>query len=73
MEGGAMTFDGYLRNIKIIFDGRKSYRETLYIVFGGYSIIFVLTNFKLRLIGSLLIATGLFFVCRIKICRNEYG
>jgi hypothetical protein len=50
----------------------KIFAISLIIAFGGYSIIFVLTNFKLRLLGSLFIATGLFFVCRIKICRNEY-
>ena len=50
----------------------KIFAISLIIAFGGYSIIFVLTNFKLRLLGSLLIATGLFFVCRIKVCRSEY-
>ena len=49
----------------------KIFAISLIIAFGGYSIIFVLTNFELRLLGSLLIATGLFIVSRIKVCRND--
>ena len=35
---------------------------------GGYSILFAVTDAHLKMIGGLLIATGLFFVCRLKVC-----
>jgi len=40
------------------------------VVFGGYSILFAVNEFNLRLIGSLLIATALYFVCRLKVCGS---
>jgi len=44
---------------------------SLVILFGGYSIIFLLTDLKLRILCTLLIAIGLFFVCRLDVCRNK--
>jgi uncharacterized membrane protein YbaN (DUF454 family) len=41
------------------------------IVFGGYSILFAVSNLYLKVLGSLILATGFYFVYRIKICRNE--
>jgi len=40
------------------------------VVFGGYSILFAINELNLRLLGSLVIATGLYFVCRIKVCSK---
>jgi uncharacterized membrane protein YbaN (DUF454 family) len=39
------------------------------IVFGGYSVLFAVTELYLRLIGGSLIGLGLYFVGRIKVCR----
>jgi uncharacterized membrane protein YbaN (DUF454 family) len=44
---------------------------SLVILFGGYSIIFLLTDLKLRILTALLIATGLFFVFRLDVCKNK--
>jgi uncharacterized membrane protein YbaN (DUF454 family) len=41
------------------------------VLFGGYSILFLLTDLKLRILAVLLIATGMFFVCRLKVCKNR--
>jgi uncharacterized membrane protein YbaN (DUF454 family) len=38
------------------------------VVFGGYSILFVINDLNLRLLSSLIIATSLYFVYRIKVC-----
>jgi len=44
---------------------------SLVVLFGGYSIIFLLTDIKLRILCVLLIGTGLFFVCRLRVCQNR--
>ena len=49
----------------------KVFAISLVVLFGGYSIIILLTDIKLRIICILLIATGLFFVCRLDVCRNK--
>ncbi len=41
------------------------------VVFGGYSILFAVSNVYLRVLGSLVIAMGLYFVSRLKVCRKE--
>ena len=41
------------------------------LVFGGYSIIFVINNLYLRLFGILLFVWGFYFVCRIKVCEKD--
>ena len=45
------------------------------VVFGGYSILFAVSDVYLRLLGSLIIATGLYSVYRLKVCKNSehYG
>ncbi len=43
---------------------------SLVVLFGGYSIIFLLTDLRLRILTALLIATGLFFVCRLRVCKK---
>jgi len=40
------------------------------VVFGGYSILFLVNELNLRLFGLLVIATGLYFVSRIKLCSK---
>lgn len=40
------------------------------IIFGGSSIIFVVSDVYLRLFGFLIIAIGLYFVWNLKICLN---
>jgi uncharacterized protein len=40
------------------------------IVFGSFSILFLVSNFYLRLIGSIFIVTGFYFVSRLKVCTN---
>ena len=49
----------------------KIFAISLVILFGGYSTVFLLTDIKLRIFCVLLIGTGLFFVCRLKVCRKE--
>jgi uncharacterized membrane protein YbaN (DUF454 family) len=44
---------------------------SLVVLFGGGSILFLLTDLKLRILAALLIATGLFFVCRLAVCQNK--
>jgi len=56
---------------KCISFSTKVMALSLVILFGGYSIIFLLTDLKLRILCTLLIATGLFFVCRLDVCRNK--
>ncbi len=41
------------------------------IAFGGTSILFAVNNVYLRLFGSLIIVTGLYFVARIKVCKSQ--
>jgi len=44
---------------------------SLIVLFGGYSTVFLLTDIKLRILCVLLSGTGLFFVCRLKVCRKD--
>ena len=44
---------------------------SLVVLFGGYSIIFLLADLKLRILAALLIATGLFFVFRLDVSKNK--
>jgi len=41
------------------------------LLFGGYSIIFVVTNPYIRVVGLLLIATGLYVVLSLTVCEND--
>ena len=56
---------------KCISFSTKVFAISLVVLFGGYSIIFLLTDPKLKILGTLLIVTGLFFVCRLDVCRNK--
>lgn len=56
---------------KCISFGTKVLAVCLVISFGGYSIIFLLADLKLRILCAVLIATGLFFVCRLDVCKNK--
>jgi uncharacterized membrane protein YbaN (DUF454 family) len=49
----------------------KIFAISLVVLFGGYSTVFLLTDIKLRILCVLLVGTGLFFVCRLKVCRKE--
>ena len=49
----------------------KIFAISLVVLSGGYSTVFLLTDIKLRILCVLLIGTGLFFVCRLKVCRKE--
>ena len=41
------------------------------LLFGGYSMIFAVTNPYIRAVGLLLIATGLYVVLRLTVCKND--
>jgi uncharacterized membrane protein YbaN (DUF454 family) len=56
---------------KCISVSTKVIAISLVVLFGGYSIIFLLTDLTLRILCALLIATGLFFICRLEVCRNK--
>ena len=56
---------------KCISVSTKIIAISLVVLFGGYSIIFLLTDLTLRILCALLIATGLFFICRLEVCRNK--
>jgi uncharacterized membrane protein YbaN (DUF454 family) len=56
---------------KCISFSTKVIAISLVVLFGGYSVIFLLTDLKLRILTTLLIATGLFFVCRLTVCQNK--
>ena len=56
---------------KYISVSTKIIAISLVVLSGGYSIIFLLTDLKLRILCILLIATGLFFVCRLDVCKNK--
>lgn len=56
---------------KCIARSTKTIAISLVVLFGGYSIIFLLSDFVMRILAFLLIATGLFFVCRLKVCENK--
>ncbi len=58
-------------NKKCISYSTKIVAISSIIVFGGYSILFAVSNLYLRLFGSLILATGFYFVSRIKVCRND--
>ena len=58
---------------KCISFSTKVIAISLVILFGGYSIVFFLTDLTLRILTALLIATGLFFVCRLEVCKNKPG
>ena len=49
----------------------KIFAISLVVLSGGYSTVFLLTDIKFRILCILLIGTGLFFVCRLKVCRKE--
>ena len=48
--------------------GTKLVAILMIVSVGGYSILFAVTDSHLKIIGGLLIAAGLFFVCRLKVC-----
>jgi len=52
-------------NKKCISYSTKIVAISSIIVFGGYSILFAVSNLYLRLFGSLILATGFYFVSRI--------
>jgi uncharacterized membrane protein YbaN (DUF454 family) len=56
---------------KCISISTKIFAVSLVVLFGGYSIIFLLADIKLKILCILLMATGLFFVCRLKVCKNN--
>ena len=56
---------------KCISMSTKIFAISLVVVFGGYSIIFLLTDIILKILCILLIATGLFFILRLKVCENK--
>ena len=41
------------------------------LLFGGYAMIFAVTNPYIRAVGLLLIATGLYVVLRLPVCQND--
>jgi len=41
------------------------------IVFGGSSILFAVSQVYLRLLGSVIIVAGLYFVVRLKVCTSQ--
>ena len=41
------------------------------LLFGGYSMIFAVTNPYIRAVGLLLIAIGLYVVLRLTVCKND--
>jgi uncharacterized membrane protein YbaN (DUF454 family) len=41
------------------------------LLFGGYSISFAVTNPYIRAVGLVLIATGLYVVLRLTVCKND--
>ncbi len=43
---------------------------SLIVLFGGISILFLLNDYTLKIICSILLLTGLFFVIRIKVCKK---
>ena len=56
---------------KCISFSAKVTAVSLVVLFGGFSIIFLLEDLGLRILCILLIATGLFFVCRLDVCKNK--
>ena len=56
---------------KCISVSTKIIAVSLILLFGGYSIVVLLTDLKLRVLGVLLIATALLFVFRLDVCRNK--
>ena len=56
---------------KCITRSTKIFAISLVVLFGGYSIIFLLTDIKLKILCILLIATGLFFIFRLKVCKHK--
>ena len=58
---------------KCIARSTKIFAISLVVLFGGYSIIFLLTDIKLKILCTLLIGTGLFFIFRLKVCKHEEG
>ena len=51
----------------------KIFAISLVFLFGGYSIIFLLADIKMKFLCVLLIATGLFFIFRLKVCKHKQG
>ena len=56
---------------KCIARSTKIFAISLVVLFGGYSILFLLSDPVMRILTFLLIATGLFFVCRLKVCEDK--
>jgi uncharacterized membrane protein YbaN (DUF454 family) len=56
---------------KCISFSTKIFAISLIVLFGGFSTLILITDLWFRIIALLLIATGLFCVCRLKVCRNE--
>lgn len=68
---GPMIIDWQER--KCITRSTKIFAIAMVVLFGGYSIIFLLTDIKFKILCILLIATGLFFIFRLKVCKHKQG
>jgi uncharacterized membrane protein YbaN (DUF454 family) len=58
---------------KCISMSTKIFAILLVVLFGGYSIIFLLSDIKLKILCILLVGTGLFFIFRLKVCKPKEG
>jgi len=56
---------------KCISISTKIFAISLVVLFGGYSIVFLLTDIKLRILCTLLILVGLFVIFRLDVCRTK--
>ena len=56
---------------KCISFNTKVIAISMVVLFGGYSIIFLLTDLKLRILTAVLIAIGLGCIFRLDVCRRE--
>jgi uncharacterized membrane protein YbaN (DUF454 family) len=58
---------------KCISMSTKIFAILLVVLFGGYSIIVLLSDIKLKILCILLVGTGLFFIFRLKVCKPKEG
>ena len=58
---------------KCISMSTKIFAISLVVLFGGYSILFMLSDPVMRILTFLLIATGLVFIFRLKVCKHKEG
>jgi hypothetical protein len=56
---------------KCVSCATKMIAITSIFVFGGYSVIFAISNPVLRIIGWMVLASGLIVILRLKVCRKE--